>query len=113
MPYVCVPPTITKIREENREQQARLKKWQTELARYPHLCPQLSGPIAELQRILRQLYQQLHVQEELIQQRIALQTNLIYSTEAPRASLLTNATAPTIVRTSIYPNPIFEKQDPQ
>jgi hypothetical protein len=78
MVYVCVPPTVARACDENRAQRARLLQWQNELAKYPILCPQLSGPIAELQNILNVLRKQIALQEELIRQRIQLQAAITH-----------------------------------
>lgn len=78
MAYVTIPPTVAKAYDVNIYQRERLRQWQHELDKYPKLCPQLQGPIAELQNLLKILQHHTNSQESLIQQRIQLQTALVY-----------------------------------
>jgi hypothetical protein len=104
MPYICIPPTVVKIQEENRVQQIRLQQSQTALEKYPQLCPQLSDPITRLQQIITTLRQSIQSQDELINQRIQLQTALDYPGFVPIPLVHANAPAAPIPDTIQIPS---------
>ena len=78
MAYIIIPPTVAKARDENKLQKARLQQWECDLGKYLKLCPHLNGPIGQLRDLLKELREQILSQESLIQQRIQLQTALVY-----------------------------------
>lgn len=76
MPYVCLPPTVSKVQAANRLQRNYLQQCQTTLVNYSQWCPQLANQIQLLQNVIRELLSSLEQQDVLIQQRIQLQIAL-------------------------------------
>lgn len=94
MPYVSIPPTVSKVQAANRSQRIYLQQCQTTLTNYSKWCPHLADHFKLLQYVIRELISSLEQQDALIQQRIQLQATLNSTGLARSAGLVSTIPNP-------------------